>query len=57
MTLNFSEVKELLEDKCKWTYDSGHNSWNTSCGQSYDADDFACRTIYTCPTCSRETTV
>jgi predicted nucleic acid-binding Zn-ribbon protein len=42
--------------KCYWRFHNGHGGeWKTSCGAWYDANDFGCETIRTCPNCGKET--
>jgi hypothetical protein len=54
----FDKPRKLVEKKCYWEYKSGHGGeWHTSCGACYDADDFGCDDIYTCPNCNKETAV
>ena len=48
--------KPLKKQYCLWIYHNSHNHWETSCGQSYDANKFGCDEIEICPNCEKETT-
>ena len=59
---NLSDWEELRafaaknSRKCGWKLSRGHGGeWVTGCGLSYDAEDFGCSSIRTCPNCKRET--